>query len=114
MGFNTQPVQNGFTVEREKLILLYRTANCYHLFVDYKHRAYPNMLKVIRQNAGYTQRQIARLLGHCTSNALCEWEQERAMPNGTNLIKLCILYGKTPKELYPEYHHRIQQHFTEL
>ena len=79
--------------------------------VDYPNRQYPNRLKVIRQNAGYTQQQIARLLGHSNSNALCAWEKEHTMPNGTNLLKLCIIYRKTPKELYPEYYLRIEQYF---
>jgi len=79
--------------------------------VDYKRR-YPNRLKVIRQNAGYTQRHVASLLGHKTSVMLCSWENETIMPSGTNLIKLCIIYNKAPHELYPEYHQEIiEQHF---
>jgi DNA-binding transcriptional regulator YiaG len=82
--------------------------------VDYKHRLYPNRLKVIRQNAGYDQTYVSKLLGHSNGNALCLWEQERAMPNGTNLIKLCIIYRKTPRELFPEYYHRLEQQVPEL
>jgi hypothetical protein len=43
------------------------------------------------------------MLGYRNSNALCAWENEHTMPSGTNLIKLCMLYRKTPAELYPEY-----------
>ena len=82
--------------------------------MDYKRRQYPNRLKVIRQNAGYAQRQIARLLGLGNANALCAWENEHTMPNGTHLIKLCIIYGKTPKELYPEYYQCTEQIILEL
>lgn len=61
------------------------------------------MLKVIRQNAGYSQLHVAKTLGHSNAVSLCAWENEQKMPNGTNLIKLCILYNKTPRELYPQY-----------
>ena len=68
------------------------------------------MLKVIRQNAGYGQTQVATYLGHRTPAMLSLWETEKIMPNGTNLIKLCILYDATPRELYPEYYERVEQH----
>jgi transcriptional regulator with XRE-family HTH domain len=69
------------------------------------------MLKVIRQNAGYQQQQVARLLGHKNSVLLSWWESEKSMPSGANLIKLCILYNKTPKELYPQYYQRLERLF---
>jgi len=78
--------------------------------VDHRNRTYPNRLKVIRQNAGYEQRYVAKLLGFNNQIALSRWENEKRMPNGTNLIKLCILYDATPKELYPEYHQRVSRH----
>lgn len=81
--------------------------------MDYKRRPYPNRLKVIRQNAGVRQLHIAKLLGHHNSNALSLWEKGEAMPNGTNLIKLCILYSKTLNELYPEYSQRLAQRLQE-
>jgi transcriptional regulator with XRE-family HTH domain len=65
------------------------------------------MLKVIRQNAGYSQQQVAKLLGHNNTVAVSDWENEKAMPNGTNLMKLCILYSKSPQELYPQYYQEL-------
>ena len=77
--------------------------------MNYKHPKYPNRLRVIRQNTGYTQRQIAYLLGHPDANKVCSWENEHTMPNATNLIKLCIIYGMTPRELYPEYYQQVAE-----
>ncbi|MBD1363472.1 helix-turn-helix transcriptional regulator [Mucilaginibacter sp. ZT4R22] len=71
--------------------------------MSYTTPLYPNRLRVTRENAGYTQKQLARLLGYNNSNAVCAWENEHTMPSGTNLLKLCILYRTTPMELYPEY-----------
>jgi len=77
--------------------------------VGYKDRPYPNRLRVTRRNAGLQQRHIAARLGLNNANTLVSWESERSMPSGTNLIKLCILYGKTPLELYPEYSRKVAQ-----
>ena len=78
------------------------------MIMDYE-RQYPNRLRVIRQNTGYQQQQVAKLLGLRDAVSLCQWENENTMPSGTNLMKLCILYNKTPQELYPEYHDRIRR-----
>jgi DNA-binding transcriptional regulator YiaG len=51
------------------------------------------------------------LLGHNNVVTVSEWENEKTMPSGTNLIKLCIIYEKLPQELYPEYCKRIEQYF---
>ena len=77
--------------------------------VDYSYRRYPNRLRAIRQNAGYSQQAVARLLRHKNSSLLSRWEGEKAIPSVPNLIRLCILYGKTVQELYPEYCKRIEQ-----
>ncbi|QKJ32448.1 helix-turn-helix transcriptional regulator [Mucilaginibacter mali] len=66
-----------------------------------------------RQDAGYEQKRIAELLG-LTAISLCNWENERAMPSGTNLIKLCVLYGRSPRELYPEYYQQIEGEIASL
>jgi len=81
--------------------------------VNYKRRTYPNMLKVIRQNAGYSQLHVAKILGHNNAVMLCGWENEKTMPNGISLIKLCVLYNKTPKELYPQYYKHIERYLLE-
>jgi transcriptional regulator with XRE-family HTH domain len=77
--------------------------------MGYKPRRYPNILRVTRQNAGYQQKQVAKSLGYRTATTLNDWESEWKLPNSTNLMKLCIIYNKTPKELYPEYYERIKQ-----
>ena len=78
------------------------------MIMDYE-RQYPNRLRVIRQNTGYQQQQVAKLLGVKNVVSICQWENENTMPSGINLIKLCILYNKTPQELYPEYYQRIER-----
>lgn len=77
--------------------------------VGYQDQTYPNRLRVTRKIAGYQQQHIAQLLGLNNVTTLSNWENEKSMPSGTNLIKLCILYDKTPKELYPHYYRTITQ-----
>ena len=106
--------QNFLTLNLKHWYLFYTIAGCYRMIVDYKHRRYPNRLKVIRQNAGYSQLHVAKLLGQRSSVSLCDWENEKIMPNSTNLIKLCILYEKTVQELYPKYYERVERYFTDI
>lgn len=71
--------------------------------MDYGSRPYPNRLQMLRKSSGLKQCHVATLLGLNNPTSLSDWENERQMPSGTNLIKLCILYNTTPKEMYPEY-----------
>ena len=81
--------------------------------VDYQ-RPFPNGLKVIRQSKGYTQQQVARLLGYKNASLLSSWENEYSMPSATNLIRLSIIYNKATRELYPEYYQRVAQDYMSL
>lgn len=71
--------------------------------VDKHSRIYPNRLQTFRKSAGLEQKHVARELGLNNPASLSDWENEKQMPNGTNLIKLCIIYNTTPQEMYPEY-----------
>lgn len=71
--------------------------------VDNRGRLYPNRLQMFRKSAGLKQWHVATLLGLNNPTTISEWENERQMPSSTNLIKLCIIYNATPKEMYPEY-----------
>lgn len=77
-------------------------------------RPFPNRLKVIRQSKGHTQKQVAKLLGYKNASLLSAWENESSMPSATNLIKLCIIYNKATRELYPEYYQRVAQDIMSL
>lgn len=83
----------------------------YPMNVDYICRHYPNMLKIIREDARYTQRQVAKLLGHNNSKMLSEWENDKKMPNAENLIMLCALYDKTVGDLYPDCYLKAKRKF---
>lgn len=62
----------------------------------------PNNLKECRLKCGYTQKEIAKLLGKEIENRLSRWEKGIAIPNVFNLLKLCKLYNAKVEEIYPE------------
>jgi len=61
-----------------------------------------NNLKTIRIRAGYTQKQVAELLGKDMENRLSRWERGNAAPSVLNLFKLSKLYRVSCEEMYPE------------
>lgn len=88
------------------------TIYLYYLYlmnVDYQHRKFPNRLRVVRNSMGYSQRHVIKALGLTRTALLSEWENEKKMPNGIHLVKLCILYKKTTRELYPEYYQKVSR-----
>ena len=49
---------------------------------------------------GYTQRQVALLLGLHDTVPVSLWENGITLPNTINLIKLSVIYRTYPNELY--------------
>jgi len=66
------------------------------------HRIFPNTLRLHRRAAGYTQRQVASLLGLYDTVPISSWEKGEQLPNTVNLIKLCLIYRTLPIELYSD------------
>lgn len=63
-------------------------------------RHIPNRLKKYRSMMGYTQKDVAKMLGIENTCRLSRWEKGFALPNVINLFKLSILYRTLPEELY--------------
>jgi len=74
-----------------------------------KNLLYQNRLLLMRKNMGYKQKYVAKLLAHNNSGTLSDWENGKSMPNGTNLIKLCILYDTNLYKLYPDYYEYVNR-----
>lgn len=65
-------------------------------------RHIPNRLRKHRKIAGLRQQDVAKLLGHKSTCRISRWEKGLSMPSAFNLLKLSILYGVLPQELYFE------------
>lgn len=60
----------------------------------------PNRLRKYRKQMGYDQKYVAHILGHKCTSQLSRWEEGLAMPSVINLLKLSIIYGRLPSDLY--------------
>lgn len=49
---------------------------------------------------GYSQKEVAALLGFESTSRISRWEKGEAMPSVKNLLKLSVLYATLPNELY--------------
>ena len=52
-------------------------------------------LRNLRLTNGYTQQQVADLLGLKNKSTLGSWEVGKSEPDGFTLLRLCKLYGVT-------------------
>lgn len=59
-----------------------------------------NNLKALRNRAGYTQQQVAKLLGKNIQDRLSHWERGTAIPSIQNILALCKLYKVSVEEIY--------------
>jgi transcriptional regulator with XRE-family HTH domain len=64
-----------------------------------KHK---NELRAYRKQAGYSQKEMTRLLGFESESRLSEWEHACAIPSLRNLFKLSVIYKVEPKTLFRE------------
>ena len=62
-----------------------------------------NRLWQIRHKIGLEQKQVARLLGHKTTDQISRYERGRSVPSFKSACKLAIIYGTSLPELFPEH-----------
>jgi transcriptional regulator with XRE-family HTH domain len=73
--------------------------------MESKGRYIPNRLRKYRILAGYSQKDVAHILGMKSTSRISKWEQGTALPSLEYLFKLSILYRVLCDELY--YNHRV-------
>jgi transcriptional regulator with XRE-family HTH domain len=73
------------------------------------HRIFPNTLRLHRKTVGYTQKQVAALLGLHDSVPISLWEKGTKLPNTENLIKLSVIYRTYPNDLYDDLFYAYRQ-----
>ena len=66
------------------------------------HASVPNNLREFRLKAGLRQIDVAEHLGFSSSDRISHWENGQAYPSVPNLAKLCVLYGTSLQEIYPD------------
>lgn len=53
-----------------------------------------------RRINGYSQKDVARILGHGSTSIISRWEKGISIPNLFSLVKLSILYKTLIDQLY--------------
>ena len=67
-----------------------------------KDTTFTNYLFRLRRIRGYTQKQLAMLLGLRARKAISEFEQGRRLPGLQTAVLLEIVLGTRLREIYPE------------
>ncbi len=52
----------------------------------------PNLLRKYRREMGFTQTEVARILGINSTSRISKWENGTCMPSVLSALKLAILY----------------------
>ena len=60
-----------------------------------------NELRSFRIKKGYSEKQVADILGIKNPNTIIRWEKGVTMPNSAYLLAMCDLYGAKLADLYP-------------
>lgn len=74
----------------------------------------PNRLWRYRKLAGYTQKEVAAILGIHDTAMISRWERGITMPSGEYLIKLSKLYTTLIDELYYELGKEYEKELTKI
>lgn len=70
-----------------------------------------NALWKIRNEQGFEIKQVAKLMGHRSSDAVEGYENGKR-PNLENTIKLMLIYDRHPRDLFPEMYDKLQSNIS--
>jgi len=69
----------------------------------------PNCLSKYRRQKGFTQKEVARILGFKKSSIISKWENGVSLPSTTSLFKLACLYGRQVEALFFDLYKKIKE-----
>lgn len=69
----------------------------------------PNRLWKFRKRMGFTQHEVAAILGYHTSTDISHYEHGRKLPSLVTALKLEIVYRVPVAFLFPEVYHALKQ-----
>lgn len=64
------------------------------------YKGAPNCLRKLRKINGYTQKEVAMVLGIKNTGMISRWESGQRFPNAMNMFRLAILYRTMADALY--------------
>jgi len=69
----------------------------------------PNCLSKYRRQKGFTQKEVARILGFKSSTIISKWERGFSLPSAVSLLKLACLYGRQVEALFVDLYKKIKE-----
>ncbi|MBK9391882.1 MAG: helix-turn-helix transcriptional regulator [Bacteroidetes bacterium] len=57
-------------------------------------------MRKYRRIMGYSQKDVADMLGFTGTSKISRWEKGERMPSVKNLLKLSVIYATLPNDLY--------------
>lgn len=64
---------------------------------------YPNRIRYYRKLHGYTQAELAKLVGISHRHVIAKWERGEWMPHGNHLMKMEYIFNVSKDQLYDHY-----------
>ena len=68
----------------------------------------PNHLWLYRQKRGYSQKQVALLLGHKSASHVSDYERGKRLPNLKTVLKLAVIFSTSVDLLFEEMRKELQ------
>jgi transcriptional regulator with XRE-family HTH domain len=78
-----------------------------------KYRDIPNSLRKYRKTSGYTQKQVAEVLGVRNSAMISRWENGSRLPSYLNVLRLAALYSTITDALYLDLSRTVREEMGE-
>ena len=72
-----------------------------------------NYLRLYRKKNGLSQKEVAYLIGHKTTNSISNYERGNKLPQLTNLLKLEIIYRTPAAFLFHEQYQELRKKIRE-
>ena len=66
-------------------------------------RRFPNRIRQLRMERGWTQGELARMMGYESVSSLASLEAGKKLPSMRTLIKLEAAFQRPFRDLYPRY-----------
>jgi DNA-binding XRE family transcriptional regulator len=76
------------------------------------YKKIPNLLLKYRKISGFTQKQVAKVLG-VHHSVLCKWEDGSCIPNLVSVFKLAVLYSTMADALFIDLIHHLRKEMKE-
>ena len=72
-------------------------------------KPYPNQLRRFRKQAGFTQRELAKLIGHKTTAHISRYENGAKLPSLLTALKICAAIRSLVEVVFGDLHDKVSE-----